>query len=74
MKLSGIAIIPMVINIAIKLAERRKGVAILTPSEAAAKTWADVADYAETPQGGDGARRTDAIGCILRPDRPREPI
>ena len=48
MKLGGAAITPMVKNIATKLAERKKGVAILAPSGAVAKTWTDVAAYPET--------------------------
>lgn len=48
MKLGGAAITPMIKNIATKLAERKKGVAILAPSGPAAKTWADVANYPET--------------------------
>ena len=48
MKLGGVPITPMVKNIATKLAERRKGVAILAPSGTVAKTWTDVAAYPET--------------------------
>ena len=48
MKLGGAAITPMVKNIATKLAEHKRGVAILTPSASVAKTWTDVAGYPET--------------------------
>lgn len=48
MKLGGTAILPMVKDIATKLAERKRGVAILSPSGAAAKEWTDIADYPET--------------------------
>jgi len=48
MKLGGAAITPMVKNIANKLAENKRGVAILTPSGPTAKTWTDVAEYPET--------------------------
>jgi replicative superfamily II helicase len=48
MKLGGAAITPMVKNIATKLAEHKRGVAILTPSGSVAKTWTDVAEYPET--------------------------
>jgi replicative superfamily II helicase len=47
MTLGGAAITPMVKKIATKLAEKR-GVAILSPSGAAAKEWTDVAEYPET--------------------------
>ncbi|MFC3704318.1 DEAD/DEAH box helicase [Devosia honganensis] len=48
MKLGGTAILPMVKDIATKLAERKRGVAILSASGAAAKEWTDIADYPET--------------------------
>jgi len=48
MKLGGAATTPMVKNIATKLAEHKRGVAILTPSGSVAKTWTDVAEYPET--------------------------
>ena len=48
MKLGGAAIQPMVKKIATKLAEGGRGVAILSPSGAAAKEWTDIADYPET--------------------------
>jgi replicative superfamily II helicase len=48
MKLGGAAIIPMVKQIATKLAERKQGVAILSPSGQAAEKWADVATYPST--------------------------
>ncbi len=48
MKLGGAAIQPMVKKIATKLAEGGRGVAILSPSSAAAKEWTDIADYPET--------------------------
>lgn len=43
----GTPILPMVKDIATKIAESKRGVAILTPSGAAAKEWTDVAEYAE---------------------------
>jgi len=43
----GTPILPMVKKIAAKLAENKRGVAILTPSGATAKEWTDVADYPE---------------------------
>ena len=48
MKLGGTAILPMVKNIAKKLAENKRGVAILSPSGVAAKEWEDIAEYPET--------------------------
>lgn len=48
MKLGGTAIQPMVKKIATKLAEGGRGVAILSPSGAAAKEWTDIAEYPET--------------------------
>ncbi len=48
MDLGGVAVTPLVKNIAVKLAERNRGVAILVPSGPVAKTWTDVAEYAET--------------------------
>jgi hypothetical protein len=48
MKLGGAAITPMVKDIATKLAQRKRGVAILAPSGSVAKTWTDVAEYPET--------------------------
>ena len=48
MKLGGAAIQPMVKKIATKLAEGERGVAILSPSGAAAKEWTDIAEYPET--------------------------
>ncbi|WP_410925250.1 hypothetical protein, partial [Pseudomonas aeruginosa] len=46
MKLSD-PIVPLVKGLATWLAEHKQGVAILTPSGAAAKQWADIADYPE---------------------------
>lgn len=48
MKLGGTAILSMVKDVATKLAESKRGVAILSPSSVAAKEWADIADYPET--------------------------
>ena len=48
MKLGGTAILPMVKNIAKKLVENERGVAILSPSGVAAKEWEDIAEYPET--------------------------
>ena len=48
MKLGGAAILPMVKLIAEKLAESKRGVAILSPSGASAKEWTDIAEYPET--------------------------
>lgn len=48
MKLGGVAITSMVKHIATKLAEHNHGVAILSPSSAAAKKWTDVAEYPKT--------------------------
>lgn len=48
MKLDAAAIQPMVKKIATKLAEGKRGVAILSPSGAAAKEWTDIAEYPET--------------------------
>ncbi len=48
MKLGGTAITPMVKKIATNFAERKAGAAILAPSGTIAKTWTDVAEYAET--------------------------
>lgn len=44
----GKPILPMVKNIATKVAESERGVAILTPSGAAAAEWTDVAEYPAT--------------------------
>lgn len=43
----GTPILPMVKDIATKLAESKRGVAILTPSGPAAKEWTDIAEYPE---------------------------
>lgn len=43
----GTPILPMVKDIATKLAASDRGVAILTPSGAAAKEWTDIAEYPE---------------------------
>jgi len=48
MKLADTPITPMVKNIAVKLAENKRGAAILTPSGAAAEQWKDVAEYPST--------------------------
>ncbi len=48
MKLGGAAIQPMVKQIATRIAEAERGVAILSPSGTAAKEWADIAEYPET--------------------------
>ena len=48
MKLGGAAIQPMVKELATELAESERGVAILSPSGAAAKEWTDIAEYPET--------------------------
>ncbi|MCP8939932.1 DEAD/DEAH box helicase [Alsobacter sp. SYSU M60028] len=48
MKLSGTPITPMVKNIAVKLAEKKCGALILTPSGPAAEQWKDVAEYPST--------------------------
>lgn len=48
MKLGGAAITPMVKNIATKLAEKKQGAAILSPSGPAAEKWADIATYPST--------------------------
>ncbi|MBE7184321.1 MAG: DEAD/DEAH box helicase [Methylobacterium mesophilicum] len=48
MKLGGAAITPMVKNIATKLAEKKRGAAILSPSGPAAEKWADIATYPST--------------------------
>ena len=48
MKLGGAAITPMVKQIATKLAERKQGAAILSPSGQAAEKWADIATYPST--------------------------
>src|SRR5665213_4372205 len=45
MKLGGAAITPMVKNIASKLAEKKRGAAILAPSGQAAEKWTDIALY-----------------------------
>lgn len=50
MKLGGTAITPMVKNIATKLAEEKRGAAILTPSGPAAEKWADIAVYPNTAE------------------------
>lgn len=43
----GTPILPMVKELATKIAEKKRGVAILTPSGAAAKEWTDIGDYPE---------------------------
>ena len=43
----GTPILPIVKGLASKLAENKRGVAILTPSSTAAKEWTDVAEYPE---------------------------
>lgn len=48
MKLGATAITPMVKNIATKLAEKKQGVAILSPSGPAAEKWVDIAAYPNT--------------------------
>jgi replicative superfamily II helicase len=48
MKLGDAAITPMVKSIAVKLAEKKQGAAILSPSGPAAEKWADVAIYPST--------------------------
>ncbi|MBR7621427.1 DEAD/DEAH box helicase [Phenylobacterium sp. 20VBR1] len=48
MKLEGTPITPMVKNIAKKLAENKRGAAILTPSGHAADQWTDIAKYPST--------------------------
>ena len=48
MKLTGIPILPMVKKVAVRLAENELGVAILSPSGAAAREWNDIAEYPET--------------------------
>jgi replicative superfamily II helicase len=48
MKLGAAAIQPMVKKIATQLANKKRGVAILSPSGAAAKEWTDIAEYPET--------------------------
>jgi len=48
MKLGGAAILPMVKDIAKKLAENKRGVAILSPSGTSASKWTDIAEYPET--------------------------
>jgi len=48
MKLGGTPIAPMVKNIAKKLAESKRGAAILTASGQAAEQWTDVAEYPST--------------------------
>ena len=48
MKLGGAAITPMVKQIATKLAERKQGAVILSPSGPAAEKWADIATYPST--------------------------
>jgi len=48
MKLGGAPITPIVKNIATKLAEKKRGVAILTPSGPAAEKWTDIAVYPST--------------------------
>jgi len=47
MKVGG-AIVPMVKNIATKLAQHKRGAAILAPSGEAAKLWTDIAQYPNT--------------------------
>jgi len=47
----GTPILPMVKDIASKLAASNRGVAILTPSGAAAKEWTDIAEYPEKTAG-----------------------
>ncbi len=48
MKLGGLAIMPLVKNIATKLAEKKQGAVILSPSGPAAEKWADIAVYPNT--------------------------
>jgi len=48
MKLGATPITPMVKNIATELAEKKQGVAILSPSGPAAEKWADIAAYPNT--------------------------
>lgn len=48
MKLGGAAITPMVKNIASKLADKKRGAAILAPSGQAAEKWTDIAAYPST--------------------------
>ena len=48
MKLGGAAITPMVKTIATRLAENKRGVAILAPSGQAAQKWTDIATYPST--------------------------
>jgi replicative superfamily II helicase len=69
MRLGGAAITPMVKNIATTLAERQAGAAILTPSGMAAKTWTDVAEYAETTTAvfSHAVRRIPWPTCARRP-------
>ena len=48
MKLGSAAITPMVKTIATRLAEQKRGVAILAPSGPAAEKWTDIASYPST--------------------------
>lgn len=50
MKLGGAAITPLVKNIATHLAQSERGVAILAPSAALARTWVDIAEYPENTE------------------------
>ncbi|MCA3644375.1 MAG: DEAD/DEAH box helicase, partial [Methylobacterium sp.] len=67
MKLGGKPINPMVKKIATALASREKGVAILVPSGAAAKTWTDVAEYPETTNAVDERVREMQSGKSFGP-------
>lgn len=59
MSLGGAAIAPMVKTIATKLAENKRGVAILTPSGPAADKWTDIAAYPSTAK--DVAEQVGAV-------------
>ena len=48
MKLGRTPILPMIKELATKLSERKRGVAILSPSGSAAGEWTDIAEYPET--------------------------
>jgi replicative superfamily II helicase len=69
MKLGGAAITPMVKNIASKLAEKKRGAAILAPSGQAAEKWTDIALYPNTARGCGGADRRYADRRQLWTDR-----
>src|SRR5208282_6271132 len=67
MKLGGVAITPMVKHFATKLAERKQGAAILSPSGQAAEKWADIATYPSTAKDVAGQIELMQAGASFGP-------